>query len=285
MGKVSFDENSLNWILSKSKVIAETFAESVSVIGDIQNRAESEFDSAMSEVSHVVDFVQSKIFYVQNLHSECGKKIEKSERRSESNDDPQNAAAEEEMRAEMQKAYGELNSALCSLREVHSCLERLLSSLSSAKSTFCSMRTKNIDDMKRAESNGNAFYGAVENATNKAMEVANCRQIVLSPQWHGEIKIIRSGHDGKSSKRSFTSHRSIVKAPHSALTIKSATPSEFFASVDEAHADEIKIPSYNFHKLGGMELLKELENRGYVVKKTGGSIIGSDGYITMESKL
>lgn len=284
MGKVSFDGNSLNWILSKSKVIAQTFAESVGVIGDIQGRTESEFDSAMSEVSLVADFVQSKISHVQKLHLDCGGKIEKMERKVEANDNSERSD-DEEMLAEMQQEYGELERALHSLQDVHSRLERLLSTLSSAKSTFDSMRTINMSEMKRAEDNGNAFFDAVENASNRASKVENFREIALSPQWHGEIKINRIGHDGKSAKKYFTSHRSTNKASNSALTIKSATPSEFFASVDVSNADEIRIPSYNFHKLGGMGLLKELESRGYVVKKTGESIIGSDGYITWEMKL
>lgn len=315
MGRAEFEEYSLNGILGRSKTVAETIKESAGVLTGLFEEAECEFSSVREELSRTVHLVQEKLFYAQQERGDCGRQIEACERgyvRSDGKDEAerqkqerQNAEIDRKIET-LQQAGSEMDKSISVLEKNLETLRRLEKELAASKSKFDAERAGNTVKLQRAVSNGNRFYLAVENAYERAMEIVNFKDSALSVQLHGNtFKIDPTGHDGmiKRDRRAFhdisdagairtelgmDGKDDVAVAPSGVtMILEDTTPEQFLSRIDASEAAAwitVKAPSYNLHKLGGVKIIEEMESRGFQVKRDGGSMIGSDGYVTWEKR-
>ncbi len=310
MGRAEFEENSFRGILDKSKTVDETIIESGGTVSRLFVYTDQEFSAVLAELYRSRNRVQEKLASARRARSECAKRIENCKGnydRSEEGDEQEkaeraahNAQVDSEI-ARLQQSSGEVENAISALEQVLEAFNQMEQKLSSARSAFDGERARNNAEMQRSLSYGERFYHAVENAHAKATEIINFQEKSLPAKWHGDIyKINRAGHEGKrnfkSPVRGFfdVAPDEVVSAwgdhdesgPTEYVIPETKSADEFFARLAEMgeNVSAIKIPSYDFHKIGGKATLQELERRGFEVKKTDGSMIGNDGFITLEKK-
>lgn len=308
MGRAEFEENSFRGILDKSKTVDATITESAEDLSRLFANTEQEFSAVYAELGRSRIRVQEKLASAQRARSEYARRIESCRERydrSEDGDEKEkaeraahNAQVDSEI-ARLQQNCGELDSAVSALEQVIDAFNRLEQRLAASQNTFDQERARNNAEMQRSRSYGERFCYAVGNAYAKATEILNFRENLM-PVWHGNrFKINREGHETKRNVQTFAhglfdvGSEDVVSAqvdPEEgdgpAVILEATDAEEFFAFLAERGEtiSVIKIPSYDFHKIGGKATLKELKRRGFEVKKTDGSMIGNDGYITWEKK-
>lgn len=294
MGRAEFEENSFRGVLNQSRTIAETISESAGILSRLFAETEQEFSAVFAELKRLESSAQVKLASAQRARSECAKRIEECKRNydcteggdeaAEAERDAHNAQVDNEI-ARLQQRYGELDAAVSALEEVVEAFNRMERKLSLSRGAFYEERARNDAEMRRSLSRGECFYHAVGDAYAKATEIINFREEALPVKWHGDtFKINRSGHDAKRNVQTgvygfsdalfenavFAQEdhtESVGKAEAVILETKSAE--EFFARLAELGdaVSAIKIPSYDFHKIGGKETLGEMNRRGFEVKK------------------
>lgn len=304
MGRAEFEENSLHWILAQSRTVVETVAASPRVLSELYGKTEQEFSVVSRELQKLKEGVSGKLARLQHARDESGRALEsckssyeQSKRSCESKEQETQMAQFQSEIAHQQQTCGELDASLSALKRVSDSLLQMERELTASKNEFNAKKAQNGTAMQSAASDTECFYLAVENACAKAEEILGFREGCWSSQWHAnKYKINRTGHEGMVRGRyasaslseqteNFTTRQTDENADM-CVTFEVKNSEDFFARLDGFGEDvpSFRIPSYDFHKIGGVKAIEELKRRGFEVKREGGSMIGNDGFITWERR-
>lgn len=303
MGRAEFEENSLQWILDRSRAVVETVAASPRALSELYGKTEQEFSAVSRELQKLKEGVSEKLARLQQARDESGRRLEsckssyeQSKKNCESKEqEAQNAQFQREI-ASRQQTCGELDASLSALKRASDSLLQMERELTASKNEFNAKKAQNGTAMQSAASDAECFYLAVEDSCAKAKEILGFREGCWASQWHANrYKINRTGEGmvrGRSASISFSeptenfTPRQKDENAAMCVTLEVKNFEDFFARVDGLGEDvpSFRIPSYDFHKIGGTRAIEELKRRGFEVKREGGSMIGNDGFITWERR-